>query len=219
MPIINSFISWLMKKRIHQIELFMKYPHEVQQEVFQKLITTASNTEWGNKYKYHEIKNYAHFSSRVPLQDYEDIKQYVVRLKQGEKNLLWPGEVKWFAKSSGTTNDKSKFIPVTREALEECQFKAGKDMLSIYCFNNPSTKIFQGKSLAIGGSRQINQFNRESYYGDLSAIIIKNLPFWADMLSTPEQSIALMENWEEKIEKISASTSNENVTSITNIPS
>ena len=219
MPIINSFISWLMKKRIHQIELFMKYPHEVQQEVFQKLITTASNTEWGNKYKYHEIKNYAHFSSRVPLQDYEDIKQYVVRLKQGEKNLLWPGEVKWFAKSSGTTNDKSKFIPVTREALEECQFKAGKDMLSIYCFNNPSTKIFQGKSLAIGGSRQINQFNRESYYGDLSAIIIKNLPFWADMLSTPEQSIALMENWEEKIEKIAASTSNENVTSITGVPS
>lgn len=219
MPIINSFISWLMKKRIHQIELFMKYPHEVQQEVFQKLITTASDTEWGNKYKYHEIKNYAQFSSRVPLQDYEDLKQYVVRLKQGEKNLLWPGEVKWFAKSSGTTNDKSKFIPVTREALEECQFKAGKDMLSIYCSNNPYTKIFQGKSLTIGGSRQINQFNRESYYGDLSAIIIKNLPFWADMLSTPEQSIALMENWEEKIEKIASFTSNENVTSITGVPS
>lgn len=219
MPIINSFISWLMKKRIHQIELFMKYPHEVQQEVFQKLITTAADTAWGKKYKYNQIKNYSNFASRVPLQDYEDLKQYVVRLKQGEKNLLWPGEVKWFAKSSGTTNDKSKFIPVTREALEECQFKAGKDMLSIYCNNNSTTKIFQGKSLAIGGSRQINQFNSESYYGDLSAIIIKNLPFWADMLSTPEQSIALMENWEEKIEKIALSTSSENVTSITGVPS
>lgn len=204
---------------MHQIELFMKYPHEVQDEVFQKLITSATDTQWGHKYKYNSIRTYRDFASRVPLQDYENLKKYIVKLKQGQKNLLWPGEVKWFAKSSGTTNDKSKFIPVTREALEECQFKAGKDMLSIYCNNNPATRIFQGKSLMIGGSRQINQFNSDSYYGDLSAIIIKNLPFWADMLSTPDQSIALMENWEEKIARIAQTTSNENVTSITGVPS
>lgn len=219
MQIINSFFSWLFKKRMHQIDLFLKYPIEVQEETLLKLLSTAEKTEYGAKYKFAGIKNLRQFSEQVPLMDYEILKPYVIRMKHGEKDLTWPGEVKWFAKSSGTTSDKSKFIPVTRESLEECHFKGGKDMITIYCQNQENTGIFTGKSLVIGGSRQINQFNTNSYYGDLSAIIIKNLPFWADLMKTPDQEIALMENWEEKVDKIARATINDNVTNITGVPS
>lgn len=219
MQFINSIVSWLFKKRIHQIDLFIKYPIEVQQEVLQKLIATAEHTEYGQRYDFRSISTYQQFSERLPLTEYEQIKPYVMRLKRGETDLLWPGEVKWFAKSSGTTQDKSKFIPVTKESLEDCHFRGGKDMITLYCMNVEETKVFTGKSLVIGGSRQINQFNSNSYYGDLSAIIIKNLPVWADLLKTPEQEIALMENWEEKVERMARVTVNENVTNITGVPS
>ena len=132
MPLINSVISWLMKKRIHQIELFMKYPLEVQQELLKKLLNSARNTEWGKCYDFRSIQTYEDFRNRVTLNDYESLKPFIDRLRQGEQNVLWPSEIKCFAKSSGTTNDKSKFIPVSQEALEECHFKGGKDLLSIY---------------------------------------------------------------------------------------
>lgn len=219
MPILNSLLSWVMKKRIHQIELFMKYPYEVQDELLDRLISTGSKTKWGKKYDYRSIKSVEEFKKRVPIQDYEDIKPLVDRVKNGEKDLLWPGETLWFAKSSGTTNEKSKFIPLTRDALEECHFKGGKDMLSIYCNNHPDTKIFNGKGLMLGGSHQLNPLKPDTYSGDLSAIIIKNLPFWADILKTPETSIALMEDWEKKVDKIAHTTMNEDVTNIAGVPS
>jgi hypothetical protein len=219
MPIINSLIAWLMKKRIHQIELFKKYPSEVQHELLLRLIGQAKNTKWGEEYNYKNLDSLAAFKETVPVQDYEDIQPYVLRMKEGEKNLLWPGETRWFAKSSGTTSAKSKFIPLTKEALEECHFKGGKDMLSIYCNNNPDTQIFNGKGLTLGGSKQINQFNSESYYGDLSAILINNLPFWAQVMRTPDSSIALMEDYEEKLEKMATVTLTEDVTSIAGVPS
>ena len=219
MPIINSLISWLMKKRIHQIELFKKYPVEVQNELLTRLISSAKSTSWGTQYKYKKIKNLDDYKDSVPVSDYEDLKPYIYRLKAGEKNLLWPGEIKWFAKSSGTTSDKSKFIPLSKEALEECHFKGGKDMLSIYCNNHPETLIFTGKSLTMGGSKQINQLNSASYYGDLSAILINNLPFWAEVLSTPDSSIALMGDYEEKLQKMAQVTLKEDVTSIAGVPS
>lgn len=178
MPILNSLLSWVMKKRIHQIELFMKYPNEVQSELLDSLINDAQRTEWGKKHHYKSIRSLADFKERIPIQDYDDIKPFVQRIKNGEKDILWPGETNWFAKSSGTTTDKSKFIPVTKDALEECHFKGGKDMLSIYCNNNPDTKIFNGKGLMLGGSRQLNPLNKSAYAGDLSAIIIRNLPFF-----------------------------------------
>ena len=219
MPILNSFVSWLMKKRIHQIDLFMKYPNEVQNEWFRKLIYAAKDTEWGIKYDYKSISKPEIFKERIPVQDYESLKPYIDRLRKGEQNVLWYSDVKWFAKSSGTTNDKSKFIPVTQEALEECHFKGGKDLLSIYCNNYPNTQIFAGKGLGLGGSHQISDFNNESYYGDLSAIIIQNLPFWAEFIRVPTLAIALMDEWEEKIDQMARSTKNFNVTNISGVPS
>ena len=208
-----------MKKRIHQIELFKMYPCEVQNELLVKLISQAKNTSWGIKYNYRSIQSLNDFKESVPVSDYEALKPYIDRLKAGEKNLLWPGETKWFAKSSGTTNDKSKFIPLTKDALEECHFKGGKDMLSIYCNNYPETLIFTGKGLTLGGSKQINQLNSASYYGDLSAILINNLPFWAEVMRTPDTSIALMEDYEEKLRKMAQVTMREDVTSIAGVPS
>ncbi|MDP4281114.1 MAG: GH3 auxin-responsive promoter family protein [Bacteroidota bacterium] len=221
MALINSVLSWIMKKRIHQIELFMKYPHEVQEDWFRRLIATARNTEFGKAYDFRSIETQNEFRSRVPLNDYNSLKPYIERLKQGEQNLLWPGEIKWFAKSSGTTGDKSKYIPVSEEAMEECHFKGGKDMLSIYCNNHPGTQMFDGKSIAMGGSRQIIEISNESYYheGDLSAIIMENLPIWVEFMRTPSLSIALMNEWESKIEKMAMATIPHNVTSALGVPS
>jgi hypothetical protein len=137
----------------------------------------------------------------VPLHSYEEIKPYIDRLRDGEANVLWPGEIKWFAKSSGTTSDKSKFIPVSAEALEECHYRGGRDILAIYTKNYPDTRIFSGKGLTIGGSHQVNNFNNQSFYGDLSAILLENSPFWVSFIRTPNTKIALMEKWEEKLEK------------------
>ena len=220
MAFINSVISWLMKKRIHQIELFKKYPHEVQTELLRKLILTARNTEWGRRYDFKSITNPDQFSNRLPVLDYESHKTDIDRLRKGEQNILWPTEIKWFAKSSGTTSDKSKFIPVSQEALEECHFKGGKDLLSIYCHLHESTQLFNGKAIAMGGSHQILEVNNDIYYqGDLSAILIQNLPGWVEFMRTPNLSIALMDDWESKIEMMAAETIQHDVTNISGVPS
>lgn len=216
---ISSLVSWLMKKRMHQIELFMKYPHDVQAEWLMKLVNSAQNTEWGKSYDYKSIRNRETFRKRVPVQDYESIKPFVQRLMAGEQNILWNTDIKWFSKSSGTTSDKSKFIPVSMEALEECHYKGGKDMLSLYCSNNPDTKIFDGKNLAMGGTHNVISLENESFYGDVSAIIMQNLPYWAEFIRTPNLEIALMDEWEEKIKKMAEATVNENVTSMAGVPS
>src|SRR2546428_3764825 len=137
MTIINNIASWIMKKRIHQIELFMKYPFEVQEEWLMNLVTTAKDTEWGKRHNFRSIENSDAFKQRFPIQNYDTTKGHIERMMMGEKNILWPSNVTWFAKSSGTTSDKSKFIPVSEESLEECHFKGGKDMLAIYCNNRP----------------------------------------------------------------------------------
>ncbi|TZF85705.1 GH3 auxin-responsive promoter family protein (plasmid) [Pedobacter sp. BS3] len=218
MTLVNSIFNWIMKKRIHQIELFIKYPHDVQEEWFQQLISTAQHTEWGKKYRYESIFTQKEFRERVPVQTYDTLKPYIERMLKGEQNILWPSEIRWFAKSSGTTNDRSKFIPVTDESLEECHYKGGKDLLSIYCNNRPNAKIFTGKGLVLGGSHQVNQLNEEIYYGDLSAVLIRNLPFWAEFYRTPDISITLMDNFEEKVEKVAHATITENVTNISGVP-
>jgi hypothetical protein len=220
MALINSVISWLMKKRIHQIELFMQYPNEVQNEWLRKLLSSARNTEWGRQYDFKSISTPEQFRNRIPVQDYDTIKGSIDRLRQGEQNVLWPSEIKWFAKSSGTTSDKSKFIPVSQEALEECHFKGGKDLLSIYFNNHLETGLFDGKSIAMGGSHQIMEVNNESYIqGDLSAILIQNLPVWIEFMRTPNLAIALMDEWESKIEMMAEATIQHNVTSISGVPS
>ncbi len=220
MALINAVLSWLMKKRFHQIELFMKYPHEVQEEWFKKLISNGKNTEWGKQYDYKSIHSPEIFRERVPINDYNALKPYINRLRKGEQNILWNSEIKLFAKSSGTTSDKSKYIPVSQEALEECHFKGGKDMLSIYCYNYPDTLIFDGRGLAMGGSSNITEINNENYYdGDLSALIVDNLPYWAEFIRVPKKSVALMDKWEEKIEEMARTTMHHNVTNILGVPS
>jgi hypothetical protein len=220
MAIINSVLYWLIKKRIHQIELFMKYPHEVQAEWFKKLIQAAENTEWGKQYGYQSVSTVEQFKERVPISTYEDLKPNIDLLREGKQNILWPTEIRWFAKSSGTTNDKSKFIPVSQESLEECHYKGGKDMLSLYCNNFPNTAFFDGRGLAIGGSHKISEINNASFYdGDLSAIIIQNLPFWAEFIRVPKKSTALMDNWEEKIEMMADEAIPHNLTSLSGVPS
>jgi hypothetical protein len=209
-----------MKKRIHDIELFIKYPHEVQSELFKKLIDQAKYTEFGKKYDFKSISSLDDYKNRVPVQSYEELFPYIERLMRGEQNLLWPSEITWFARSSGTTNARSKFIPVSPETLEDCHFKGGKDLISIYVNNYPDSKMFTGKGLAIGGSHQINEFNpnENSYYGDVSAVIMKNLPLWAQFIRTPSLEVALMDKWEEKIEKMASLTAEENVTSLSGVP-
>ncbi len=219
MAIIPSIINWLNVKRINQIELFKKYPHETQKEALYRLLAKAASTEWGLKYGYSSITSVKEYQSRIPVQTYDDIIPYVERLKRGEANLLWPGEIKWFAKSSGTTSTKSKFIPMSREALEDCHYRAGKDILILYTMQRPETRIFSGKSLTLGGSHKINQFSNDSLYGDLSAILIENAPFWVEIIRTPKTRIALLEDFQEKLDLITRTSVNENVTSISGVPS
>jgi hypothetical protein len=209
-----------MKKRMHQVELFMKYPNDVQQEWLIKLTQAAKDTEWGKRFDFGSIETYSDFSNRIPLQDYESVKADIDRLRKGEQNILWPTEIKWFAKSSGTTSDKSKFIPVSLESLEECHYGGGKDMITFHCANNEDTQLFTGKNLALGGSYEtFRSGNYESFYGDVSAIIIQNLPVWAEFMRAPQIEIALMSDWEKKLEKLAQTTMHENVTSIAGVPS
>jgi len=220
MQILNSIVTWVMKKRIHQIELFMKYPHEVQDEVLKKLLNSARFTEFGQRYSFEDIVNSDDFKKRVPVHTYEQLYPYIDRLLRGEQNVLWPTEIKWFAKSSGTTNARSKFIPVSPESLEDCHFKGGKDLLSIYVNNYPNTKIFSGKGLGVGGSYQVNEFDptSTSHYGDVSAVIMQNLPPWAEFIRTPSLEVALMDNWEEKIDRIASQTAKVDVAHIAGVP-
>lgn len=219
MPIIPSVVKWLNISRLDQIERFRKYPVETQNAALYKLLAKAASTEWGIKYNFAAINSVKEYQNRFPVSTYEDLMPYVERLRKGESNLLWPGEIKWFAKSSGTTASKSKFIPMSREALEECHFRAAKDILAIYTSLYPLTKIFSGKSLTLGGSHRINQFSNDSLYGDLSAILIENAPSWVEIIRTPKQKIALLEDFEEKLGLITKNCINENVTSISGVPS
>ena len=217
-PLFNSIASWLLKKRYHQIELFLKYPGEVQEEVLFQLLEIAEDTEMGKKYDFGTIASYETFRQRVPIVSYEEIEPLIERTRKGEQNIFWPTSIKWFAKSSGTTNAKSKFIPVSTEALEDCHYKSGKDLLCLYLNNNENSQLFTGKSLRLGGSKELYQDNG-SFFGDLSAILIDNMPLWAEFSSTPSNKVSLMSEWESKLKAIVRESTQENVTSLAGVPS
>jgi len=219
MPIIPSMVIKLNRKRINQIDFFRKHPVEIQQETLFRLLAKASATEWGRKYDYASIASVSNYRSRVPVHTYEEIMPYVERLQKGEPDLLWPGEIKWFAKSSGTTSAKSKFIPMSSEALQECHYRAARDILIIYTLNNPETGIFSGKALTLGGSHQTCQFNTKSLCGDLSSILIENAPSWVELIRTPKKRTALIEDFGQKLEIITRTAVNQNVTSFSGVPS
>ncbi|MFI8603252.1 GH3 auxin-responsive promoter family protein [Cellulophaga baltica] len=217
-PLFNSIASWLLKKRYHQIELFLKYPEEVQQEVLMQLLSFAKDTEIGRKHEFGSILSYRTFASRVPVTSYEEMEPDIERTRRGEQNIFWPTGIKWFAKSSGTTNAKSKFIPVSTEALEDCHYKSGKDLLCLYLNNNENSQLFTGKSLRLGGSKELYEDNG-TFFGDLSAILIDNMPFWAELSSTPSNKVSLMSEWESKLKAIIKESTQENVTSLAGVPS
>ena len=217
-PIINSIASWFLKKRMHQIELFEKYPAEVQNDVLLNLVDKAKNTIIGRDFGFSSIKSYEDFSKKVAVFSYENFSDKIELARKGENNIFWPTKIKWFAKSSGTTNSKSKFIPVSDESLEDCHYAAGKDLLCMYLNNNSDSQLFTGKSLRLGGSKTPYEKNG-TFYGDLSAILIDNMPFWAEFSSTPSNKTSLMDDWNYKIEAIINETINENVTSLAGVPS
>ncbi|MBD8489564.1 GH3 auxin-responsive promoter family protein [Echinicola sp. CAU 1574] len=220
MDVLNTFMTWIFKIRIGQIDNFKENPIEVQQDIFFDLIKTARKTQFGKKYGFSDVKSHRDFINQVPIHDYEQMQPYIEQTMRGEQNVIWPTDINWFSKSSGTTGSRSKFIPVSQESLEDCHFKGGKDMLSLYVNNYPDSKLFTGKSLAIGGSSEVNKLdvNQNSYYGDVSAVIMRNLPMWAQLAKTPSLETALMSEWEEKIEKMAHETMEENVVSISGVP-
>ncbi|MGZ8538801.1 MAG: GH3 auxin-responsive promoter family protein, partial [Flavisolibacter sp.] len=175
-------------------------------------------TEFGRKYRFDRIQSLKQYKQKVPIHSYEDLKPYIDRMMKGDENVLWNTPVVWFAKSSGTTSDKSKFIPVSDESLKDNHYKASKDVLSFYYASHPESDLLTGKGLVIGGSHQINAVNEDVQYGDLSAVILQNSPFWANWIRTPELSIMLMDEWESKIEKLAHTTIQENVTSMAGVP-
>lgn len=217
-PLFNSIASWLLRKRYHQIELFLKYPLDVQDEVLRQLMDFSQDTMIGKQYGFKDLPKYEEFCNRVPLVSYEDVAPLIERTRRGEQNLFWPTTIKWFAKSSGTTNAKSKFIPVSSEALEDCHYKSSKDLLCLYLNNNENSQLFTGKSLRLGGSKELYEDNG-TFFGDLSAILIDNLPLWAEYSSTPSNKVSLMSEWESKLEAIIEESIRENVTSLAGVPS
>ena len=219
MRILSPAISRLARLRHGRIEDWINQPIAAQREVLQDLITHGQYTEFGRKFGFKEMFTIRNFKQAVPIQEYEDLKPYIERIMDGEdEQLLWNTPVSWFAKSSGTTSDKSKFIPITNESLQDTHFQAAKDVLTMYYLYNNNSDLLTGKSLVIGGSHQISKMNEDVQYGDLSAVLLQNAPFWGQWIRTPELSIALMDEWEGKIESLALSTIEENVTSIAGVP-
>lgn len=218
MKLLSPAISTLARMRMWRIESWITHPEEAQREVLQDLVTSAQYTEFGRKYNFSKLFTVKAFKQAVPIHEYDDLKPYIQRIMDGEQNVLWNTPVYWFAKSSGTTSDKSKFIPVSDESLQDGHYKAAKDVLTLYYNSHPDSDLLTGKGLVIGGSHTIHQVNEETHYGDLSAVLLQNTPFWSHWIRTPELSIALMDEWESKIEKLATSTIQENVTSISGVP-
>jgi hypothetical protein len=218
MKILSPAISRLARFRLWRIENWMNDPVTSQYELFQDLVTSAQYTEIGRKYGFKNLYTIKGFKEAVPIHEYDDLKPYIERTMAGEQNLLWNTPVTWFAKSSGTTSDKSKFIPVSEESLEESHFQGAKDVITMYYNFNPESDLLTGKGLVIGGSHQVSKLNDETQCGDISAVLMQNTPFWGHWLRTPELSIALMDEWESKIEKLAQATIVENVTSISGVP-
>ncbi len=218
MKLLSPAISRLARLRLWRVENWITYPVAAQRDVLQHLVTQAQYTEFGRKYSFSKLFTIKNFKRCVPIHEYDDLKPYINRMMNGEENVLWNTPINWFAKSSGTTSEKSKFIPISEETLKETHFKGSKDVLTNYYKNFPDSDLLTGKSLVVGGSHQVHNFNEEIQYGDLSAVLMQNTPFWGHWIRTPELKIALLDEWESKIEKLAQNTISENVTSMAGVP-
>ncbi len=204
--------------RLWGVQNWISYPLSAQRNVLQHLVTQAQYTEFGRKYHFSRMFTVKDFKNRVPIHEYDDLKPYIKRMMEGEQNILWNTPINWFAKSSGTTSDKSKFIPISDESLKDIHFKGSKDVVSNYYKNFPDSDLLTGKSLVVGGSHQVYNLDEDIQYGDLSAVLMQNTPFWGHWIRTPELRIALLDEWESKIEQLAKNTVNENVTSLAGVP-
>lgn len=219
MDFLTKAVLPLFRARLKQIDSNAMQADAVQHKQLKKLIEMAGNTEWGKKYDYKSIREYETFHDRLPIQQYDDIKQYVKRMLEGEQNLIWPTPVKWFAKSSGTTNDKSKYLPVSKEILWRCHYKGGFDAVALYLGNNPSSRFFGKKGLILGGSQKPMALNNHAHCGDLSAVLLQQLNPLVNLVRVPPKRIILMDEWESKIKAIVENTKNKDVSSISGVPS
>ena len=215
----TKLISFAFLKRQRELERYAHQTERIQKDQLYELIHLARNTEWGQMYDYSNIENYTSFANRVPLQDYDGLKPYILRMLSGQQNILWPSDIRWFAKSSGTTNDKSKFIPVSQEALSQCHYQGGWDSVAVYLKNNPNSAIFSGKSLILGGSHKPDALSDSIHSGDLSAVLIQNINPLIELIRVPSKEIALMDEWEAKLEAMVEATMDEDITNLSGVPS
>ncbi len=206
---INKIFAWYFSQRIKRIEHFMKHPHKVQEALLFQLLKTAKNTEWGKRFDYASIKSADAFAERVPIQDYESLKPYINRMMHGEKDILWNGRTRWFSKSSGTTSDRSKFIPISSQNLRTCHIRGTWDTINLVYQNKPDARQFECKSLLMGGSLSHFAPYPKTRIGDVSAIMIDRMPYVARPFFTPDLETALMDNWEDKISKMAEIVSKE----------
>ncbi len=226
MKIINKLLLFYFKKRLSKIANFEKTPGEIQQKTFFFLLKKSQKTLWGQKYVYQDIlesKNFSEalkkFQKNIPLYYYDDFKPWIEKVRKGEKNIIWPGRIKMFSKSSGTTSDKSKFLPVTKRALKNCHFAGGQDAFAMYLKNNPKSKLFSGKILGLVGSLKEDELNSKNDCGDISAIILRHLPTWIQKMRVPKFKTSLMSEWEAKLKAIIEDSKNENVVALAGAPS
>ncbi|MEN9302591.1 MAG: hypothetical protein RL264_1020 [Bacteroidota bacterium] len=215
----NAVFSWLIGKRMERIDFYRNHPLEAQSVVFSFLIQRLAQTKLGKSYLISAETNPEQFSKQVPLSDYNSFKAAIDRSLNGENDLIWPKEIEWFAKSSGTSSGRAKLVPVTRSSLINNHYAGGKDLLAQYYQLLPGRKLYNAKHLIVGGSAQGEFSSNGKFVGDLSAIIIQNLPWWTELRRTPKREIALLENWEEKLEKMARSVIQEDVCIIAGIPS
>ena len=216
---LNSAFNWFIRKRMVHLDSVRTHPVEMQRSLFGRLIANGKMTQFGAEHGLKDVRNLKEFRRQVPIRTYDEIKPWIDRAREGEPGVLWPGETRWFAKSSGTSSDRSKFIPVTESALNACHYKGGKDLLALFCDQRPDAQLYDGKHLILGGSSALHPDGSGGYTGDLSAIIVRNLPFWVESRRTPSRDIALMENWKEKVDAMARSTMKEDVRILAGIPS
>ena len=216
---ITKIAKAIFNPRLKEIDLYVNYAGDIQQDVLTKLLTAAKDTDWGRKYDFRSIQSYEDFKQRVPIQTYDDVKSYVQQMIDGEQNILWPSDIHYFAKSSGTTSDKSKFLPLSKESLKNIHYRGAQDVVTLYLQMNPQSKLFSGKALILGGSHAPSQPSAKNLIGDLSAILIENINPLANLVRVPSKKIALMDEWESKIEAIVNSTMDKNVTNLSGVPS
>lgn len=218
MGLVGNIITWAIKQRLTEINAVRNAPVPFQEKIFADLIKAGRLTRWGKKHHFKSIKTPADFAQRVPISQYEDLVPFIQTMMKGKENILWPGPVRWYSKSSGTTNDRSKYIPVSRESLRHSHFKAGTDMIALYLENVPDSKVLHGKTLALGGSLVANKEQTSSFVGDVSAVIMKNLPFWAQYMRAPKIETALLPDFEEKLNRMVIECASENITSLSGVP-